>query len=96
MSDDLKTCPFCGGDAKFETYGGTACAIVCQSCGCGTPTVRLEDGLDAVSLWNRRAVDREALMELSNKMMAQQFMRDDARFIRWDAAARSIRKACGC
>ena len=52
---ELLSCPFCGGEARFETYGGTACAVVCQTCGCGTPTMRLDDGMIAVDLWNRRA-----------------------------------------
>lgn len=54
MSEELKPCPFCGGEALFETYGGTACAVVCQTCGCGTPTMRLDDGMIAADLWNRR------------------------------------------
>ena len=52
---ELLSCPFCGGEARFETYGGTACAVVCQTCGCGTPTMRLDDGMIAADLWNRRA-----------------------------------------
>ena len=55
MSIELKPCPFCGGEAEFETYGGTACAVVCQSCRCGTPTMSLTDGMAAVNRWNRRA-----------------------------------------
>ena len=55
MAETLRLCPFCGGEAKFETYGGTACAVVCQSCRCGTPTMSLDDGMQAVEAWNRRA-----------------------------------------
>lgn len=55
MSEELKPCPFCGGEARFETYGGTACAVVCQTCGCGTPTMLLDDGMIAADLWNHRA-----------------------------------------
>lgn len=53
--EGLLPCPHCGGEAEFETYGGTACAVVCQACHSGTPTMRLEDGERAVELWNRRA-----------------------------------------
>ena len=52
---DLLPCPFCGGEAEFEVYGGTACAVVCQTCQCGTSTVCLDDGTQAVEAWNRRA-----------------------------------------
>ena len=52
---ELKPCPFCGGKAEFETYGGTACAVTCRKCRCGTPTVSLNDGERAVEAWNRRA-----------------------------------------
>ena len=54
MSEKLRPCPFCGGEARFETYGGTACAVVCQSCHCGTPTMSLVDGTAAVNRWNLR------------------------------------------
>lgn len=54
MSEELRPCPFCGGEAEFETYGGTACAVTCRKCHCGTPTVSLNDGERAVEAWNRR------------------------------------------
>ena len=63
---ELKLCPFCGGEARFETYGGTACAVVCQTCGCGTPTMRLDDGMIAADLWNRRA-ERTCRMEYNEQ-----------------------------
>lgn len=55
MGETIRPCPFCGGEAKLETYGGTACAVVCQSCHCGTPTMSLADVMAAVSRWNLRA-----------------------------------------
>ena len=55
MDETLLNCPLCGGEARFETYGGTACAVVCQSCHCGTPTMSLVDGMAAVNRWNLRA-----------------------------------------
>lgn len=63
---ELLSCPFCGGEARFETYGGTACAVVCQTCGCGTPTMRLDDGMIAADLWNRRA-ERTCRMEYNEQ-----------------------------
>ena len=66
MSEELRPCPFCGGEARLETYGGTACAVVCQTCGCGTPTMRLDDGMIAADLWNRRA-ERTCRMEYNEQ-----------------------------
>ena len=66
MSEELKPCPFCGGEALFETYGGTACAVVCQTCHCGTATARLYDGMEAVKAWNRRA-ERTCRMEYNEE-----------------------------
>lgn len=63
---ELLFCPFCGGEARFETYGGTACAVVCQTCGCGTPTMRLDGGMIAADLWNRRA-ERTCRMEYNEQ-----------------------------
>ncbi len=69
MEEKLLPCPFCGGEAEFEVYGGTACAVVCQSCQCGASTVCLDDGMQAVEAWNRRAdrtchaVDEECTWE---------------------------------
>lgn len=40
-------------------------------------------------------VDRDALLALAGVMQGQQYMREDARFLRWDEAARRIREACG-
>ena len=65
MAETLRPCPFCGGEAEFETYGGTACAVVCQSCRCGTPTMSLADGMAAVNRWNRRA-ERTCRAEVSH------------------------------
>lgn len=64
MDETLLNCPLCGGEARFETYGGTACAVVCQSCHCGTPTMSLVDGMAAVNRWNLRA-ERTCRNELS-------------------------------
>ncbi len=65
MDEDMNLlpCPFCGGEARFETYGGTACAVVCQACRCGTPTVRLDDGALGHEIDRTAAVDVLALKE---------------------------------
>ena len=39
--------------------------------------------------------DVKALKGLADKMQNQQYMREDARWLRWDEAARRIREALG-
>lgn len=60
---DLKSCPFCGGEAKLQdtTYGNNISAYVvrCKNIECNVrPTTnwfRLRK--DAIEMWNRRAED---------------------------------------
>lgn len=40
-------------------------------------------------------IDRNALIALADKMHGQQYLREDARVLRWDEAARRIREALG-
>lgn len=51
MSEELKTCPFCGGKAYFEG-GITVYWIKCRIC--GVETLGYDDEADAVDAWNRR------------------------------------------
>lgn len=60
MSEELKPCPFCGGEAKkqevkttilSDTYWG----IKCTKCNCGT--VGYLNYNYAIKAWNRRAND---------------------------------------
>ena len=68
MSDDLKPCPFCGGDAELDTRQSyrnistgnleTAIAIYCLGCGvhqsiCRGDVPDVEPEM-VVELWNRR------------------------------------------
>ena len=52
MKDNLKSCPFCGGEGKLETmlYGGTA--VSCQNTDCGFYGYNVE-----TSMWNTRPND---------------------------------------
>lgn len=58
MSEKLKRCPFCGGNAELESsyadYVGSGLhKIVCKVCGCQT---NYEHPMQkAIDLWNRRA-----------------------------------------
>ncbi len=51
MSEKLKRCPFCGGEAKLRHYR-LAHAVWCNTCRCGTA----DEGTPhkAIVAWNRR------------------------------------------
>jgi len=56
MSDELKPCPFCGGEGVEvldHRERGRPCSVECLECNASTGP-QLTDG-DAVAAWNRRA-----------------------------------------
>lgn len=56
----LKTCPFCGGEAKL--YGNehvSQYTVECTVCNCGTP-IDCETAEGAAEFWNRRVSDGSA------------------------------------
>lgn len=60
MTEQLKPCPFCGGEAKVITYEHTV-YVVCNKCFCRTQAYINLNGKDikkcidyAVKDWNRR------------------------------------------
>jgi Lar family restriction alleviation protein len=56
MSEELKPCPFCGGDAQVTYFWQSySHMIVCEDCGNKTPPQHTKD--EAVAAWNRRASD---------------------------------------
>ena len=50
---DLKPCPFCGRNVKFEQFGGAGGAIVCIYCDIFVGT-QLGDIENVISVWNKR------------------------------------------
>ena len=58
MTDRLKPCPFCGGDADLEKgIGRFEHSVVCQKCRCKTRIHAFEE--DAIKKWNtRKPMDR--------------------------------------
>lgn len=59
-TEDLKCCPFCGGEADPQRFGnrdgGASYAVWCYSCLISTPWMHGDDGKQrAIEAWNRRA-----------------------------------------
>ena len=58
MSDELKPCPFCGGEAHIDgtswrpTDGAEVAWVTCKRCDAYGPTLPLKE---AIAAWNRRA-----------------------------------------
>lgn len=58
--NELKPCPFCGGEADFL---GDTCSIKCPNCGCAfICTNPLISRLDVKEAWNRRVTMNESLL----------------------------------
>lgn len=58
MSDELLSCPFCGGSAFLDH--DHACGVSFVACGgCGAVTPACRSDKDAIAAWNRRAPTSE-------------------------------------
>ena len=62
MDDELKHCPFCGGEAHITIWNlpfrsSKEASVVCSACGAMTWPYISSEGL-AVESWNRRADDK--------------------------------------
>jgi Lar family restriction alleviation protein len=69
MSEELKSCPFCGSPARiikndYEPDDPEYVAI-CDGCGCD---IRCINKSDVVTLWNNRTAEREKMIGLVNFM----------------------------
>ena len=53
MSNELKRCPFCGGEAEMREGSSTKPYIRCKRCGCRTGSSRYRGNL--AKAWNARA-----------------------------------------
>lgn len=60
MSEDLKPCPFCGGEARLVKRDG-ASLVYCTKCERGTGLCR---GDAAVTMWNTRPAEDEKDKEI--------------------------------
>ena len=52
MTEKLKPCPFCGGEAEVRMFTATLSFVQCKSCLAGTSGFLSEH--EAVNSWNRR------------------------------------------
>lgn len=57
---DIRTCPFCGGEAKIRKNPHAA-RVVCSKCGAASETITIQVDIcatdEAKRLWNRRVLD---------------------------------------
>ena len=50
--EELKKCPFCGGEARINAYGFNQYSVECLNCGAETSR---EQGVEnAIQAWNKR------------------------------------------
>lgn len=52
---NLKSCPFCGGDAELSRYGTNkvSCIVICTCCGC---TLETSETFSSGDSWNLRSL----------------------------------------
>lgn len=53
MTDELKRCPFCGGEAEMREGSSTRPYVRCKVCGCRTGSSKYRSAVK--SAWNVRA-----------------------------------------
>lgn len=53
MNDELKPCPFCGGEARLERIPNRSFIVRCPKCGAKTPYWSWSAA--AIKTWNKRA-----------------------------------------
>lgn len=60
--DNLKPCPFCGGEAEHEIFDDgffIYCRVECKPCGV-MMTKAYTTGNEGITAWNRRVNDEQA------------------------------------
>jgi hypothetical protein len=68
MTDTLKPCPLCGGEAQLEDYrdgGSNGYGVFCQTFTCQTCGPTTLNALDAINLWNTRPVEDALQAEIA-------------------------------
>lgn len=56
MTDELKPCPFCGGEAKIERYDSSLTYVKCANSKCPVDpcTMSCRSREQAIKIWNTR------------------------------------------
>lgn len=73
LSEDLKPCPFCGGNARLwsiPTLDNTdigVCSVSCENGDCRTATLAYGQEHEAIRIWNNRPVEDSLRAQLANK-----------------------------
>lgn len=63
MTDKLRECPFCGGEAKLRNRGmNTPNYVFCENCGAVSKITETE--ADAIKAWNKRSYIDEIVEQL--------------------------------
>lgn len=57
VNDALKSCPFCGGEAKYLMPTNDLHTVQCIHCAIGTPYSSRKE--KSIAAWNRRAEPKE-------------------------------------
>lgn len=75
MAEELKPCPFCGGEEVYvEEYehhpGAVRWRVLCAGCMAGIDTGTRQSAGDAVLDWNRRA-ERTCRVEVERRKLSQ-------------------------
>lgn len=105
MTDDLKPCPFCGGEPKIfhhdTKWFGPTWHIECLDDNCGCGTCHHDSAAIAATVWNRRAKPqaaeiarlREALDLLGVALVGHGHTWSPEERTAYDRAVRAINKA---
>lgn len=100
MTEKLKRCPFCGGEAlpgSLMTFGRVNASMCCGDCGAevGKSSETFDEAhAKAMRAWNRRAVDVDRLLLIADELEAiiPMVLLDSPARKRY---AEAIREACG-
>ena len=68
MSDELKSCPFCGSGAS-ETFNGTVRGVRCDDCAADISWYA--DSESARTAWNKRAADADPNAAIIERAVAE-------------------------